>query len=322
MDSKSHVTYFMSLTSSASHFRDCWLLPLSTPTGTCYLEVMEPASMWASEFFCSADKVAEAFSSSSSKDRIKARCFEMLRSRPVRCQTIWHQAHSLIQLFTPQFHSSLLSFPTVWVSFRLWGMASTAMTTAPNRPAAKFFKSNEVVIKEERTKYATVKPICCQLVIHKLSFWNRLNLRKKWKTCISLYSHTPLSDYTVNPLPKRTRFLWCEQNKFWHQGSFADEEWVHLQAFSTFKHVHTHPHTHGHKGEPCGGRWQRAPTQTDSHCVGMEAQYNLRSSGKTLKDLSLILQWSRLTSLQSHFLGRLKFYDGVSASRSLAIMGV
>lgn len=110
----------VSLLSCHSVSRDCWLLSLSTPTGSVFAVLCMHASvcMCAHVCMCVWYRKSRLWSShfpAAPHVWIEARCFEMLKSQPVHCLAVTHNspAYSLVWLLFLFF----LPLPSLRLSF-------------------------------------------------------------------------------------------------------------------------------------------------------------------------------------------------------------
>ncbi len=142
---------------------DCWLLSLSTPMGSF------SAVICVCVCVCVCDRgkkkksrLRSPRSPAASHVWIEARCFEMLKSQPVRCQTVRHTQNSLV-------HSRIHSFSSFFPSFSHSCCLSISFRPVlekcgPPLPSQRFqteykvCNSNKLVVKGEKKNLLPITP--------------------------------------------------------------------------------------------------------------------------------------------------------------------
>lgn len=103
----------VSLLSCHSVSRDCWLLSLSTPTGSVFAVLCMHASVCMCAHVCVWYRKSRLWSShfpAAPLVWIEARCFEMLKSQPVHCLAVTHNSPTYSLVWLPPPASLRLSF--------------------------------------------------------------------------------------------------------------------------------------------------------------------------------------------------------------------
>lgn len=221
---------------------DRWLLSPSTPTGSVFF--CSYMCVWQRKREKEKWRLPSPGSPAASHVWIEARFFEMLKSQPVCCLSVWHTqnlvTHSPIHSpFFPSFLFPLLL--TLSVSCKNVGLSCHYLQTEGE---AKVCNSNKLVVKEKKGGkksglWRDLLPITPLRYFLETLFlllcrhWKRALIKSELRSSLRARTHSFLSSYNVNhvTLPKRTISL----SLVWVKGDLAarrwvNEDWVGLQC--------------------------------------------------------------------------------------------